>query len=393
MSTMPSMTDPAIFTDLAPVGDGLDSDFVIARYLRTERDAGRLAYDASDRPTAGSNCWLCRAGQPAIEGVIEAMHSHNCPAKGYLGDYAVCAECGRGKACGWAIAVDKMQHGFGEMEQAESCAAGPVSHVPLEEAHEEFKPFEHHPWQAVKELLSVENLRMGKRRVQPGRMPQRAVVLPSPPKSKSNYQKDQKPCLGGCHRMVDGRCKSGKCKECRKPAKRTCAGCGCPIAAQVIGDRCKSCRRAAEKVVEVKLEVKSNGKQESEQMKTRISDEVKAQVKAEPEDVSYTAIAKKYGISDASVNAIRGPKYAQGKPAKKAAKKKPGKKAGAKPITNKPPAAAVTATRALGIVTPANLPSVSLCVPEAALDRMWQRLTVPEKARLVEIMIVEGVGA
>ena len=48
-------------------------------------------------------------------------------------------------------------------------------------------------------------------------------------------------------------------------------------------------------------------------MKARISDEVREQVKAEPDTMKYTAIAKKYGISDATVNAIRGPRKGRGK--------------------------------------------------------------------------------
>jgi hypothetical protein len=43
-------------------------------------------------------------------------------------------------------------------------------------------------------------------------------------------------------------------------------------------------------------------------MKTRISDEVREQIKAEPDTMKYMDIARKYGISDATVNAIRGPK-------------------------------------------------------------------------------------
>lgn len=44
-------------------------------------------------------------------------------------------------------------------------------------------------------------------------------------------------------------------------------------------------------------------------MKTRIGDEIREQIKAEPDTLTYTAIARKYGISDATVNAIRGPKH------------------------------------------------------------------------------------
>jgi hypothetical protein len=63
--------------------------------------------------------------------------------------------------------------------------------------------------------------------------------------------------------------------------------------------------------------------------KRKISEEIRKKILAEPDTMKYVAIARKYGISGATVNAIRGPRKGRGKrkssppPSKKDAKPEP----------------------------------------------------------------------
>jgi len=53
-------------------------------------------YDASDPPPAGTACDRCKKA------------GHFCPARGYLGDDAVCSPCGKGSPCDRAATVTKI---------------------------------------------------------------------------------------------------------------------------------------------------------------------------------------------------------------------------------------------------------------------------------------------
>lgn len=63
-------------------------------------------FDSTDPPPAGTACSLCKDA------------GHFCPARGYLGDDAVCPPCGEGKPCGRAVAIAK-RHAVEQSEFAE----------------------------------------------------------------------------------------------------------------------------------------------------------------------------------------------------------------------------------------------------------------------------------
>jgi hypothetical protein len=65
-----------------------------------------LSFDASDPPPCGTGCSQCR------------KDGHFCPAKGYVGDHAVCRACGDLKPCEHELAIAKLhslEDAFGEM--------------------------------------------------------------------------------------------------------------------------------------------------------------------------------------------------------------------------------------------------------------------------------------
>jgi len=52
-------------------------------------------FDSNDPPPAGTACSLCKAA------------GHFCPARGYLGDAAVCPACGDGEPCERTLVITK----------------------------------------------------------------------------------------------------------------------------------------------------------------------------------------------------------------------------------------------------------------------------------------------
>lgn len=63
-------------------------------------------YDATDRPTPGTECVQCREV------------GHFCPAKGYAGELPLCEACGTGQKCMQVVSVEKFRSGqrFDEFE-------------------------------------------------------------------------------------------------------------------------------------------------------------------------------------------------------------------------------------------------------------------------------------
>jgi hypothetical protein len=84
----------------------------MSEILTAEQEAGMgvtLIFDGSDPPPPGTACAWCKG--------------HFCPAKGYVGETAVCRECGEGKPCLRSLAVKKAH---APIDPAELAAVAPT---------------------------------------------------------------------------------------------------------------------------------------------------------------------------------------------------------------------------------------------------------------------------
>ena len=64
-------------------------------------------YDPTDRPIPGTACEVCRDVD---------QYGHFCPARGYLGEIAVCEPCGTGSLCEHIQALDRLHSTAEHME-------------------------------------------------------------------------------------------------------------------------------------------------------------------------------------------------------------------------------------------------------------------------------------
>lgn len=114
-------------------------------------------FDTSDRPSAGTGCFAC----------LEA--GHFCAAKGWLGDRALCLDCGEGRPCSQNASVQALRESqLGAVVEEESHIA-PCKVLDVKTLEPLPVVEEAHPWEAVKSTLSVENLRT-KKRVKPAKV-------------------------------------------------------------------------------------------------------------------------------------------------------------------------------------------------------------------------------
>lgn len=324
--------------DVAIVGDGLDSDQAMRDHIRAQ-----VLFD--DRPAPGTRCALCdlKAG---------SVPRHYCPAKTFLGEYPVCAECARGELCGYAQALERMHSGAAEFEEFEAAKGlgDPGHRVELTEAVAEAPAPAASDWK-IKDSLSVENLRTTGSRGVPGRMATRRIVLPS-------AAKPVKLCAGGCLKQMSGH--GGTCPACWQRIRR---------------------ERAETRAGGKKLDVVR--KDEVKRMPMKVSDEVRAAIKAAPASVKTCDLVKQYGVSYGTVFYIRKPGGAR-VAAKKAVAEKPSKKAMVRHVAQTPAVAHVAES------LPGEL--VTLQVPGAWVDQMLASLDLANKARAIQFLIAEGVS-